>query len=46
MKREMLVFGIILLFIGLAISPSIYADRDTIYQEDDLVQLNVEFCGL
>jgi len=30
MKREILVFGIILLFVGLAVSPSIYADRDKV----------------
>ena len=42
MKREGLTVAVILLFIGLAVSPSIYADTQP---EDEYVEFTTEVCG-
>ena len=43
MKREIASIIVVVLFFGLALAPSINAN---VSKEDDLVELDVEFCGL
>ena len=46
MKREGLTVAVILLFIGLAVSPSIYADiTPNLDEEDEYVEYSIELCG-
>jgi hypothetical protein len=40
MKREFIIYGIILLFVGLAVSPSIYANREFISLGEDNGDMN------
>jgi hypothetical protein len=42
MKKKCLAVGVILLFIGVAFAPSINAD----VVDDELIEINIEFCGL
>ncbi len=44
--RKTLTFGIVLLFIGVAFAPSFYADVETINEQNELIELTVEFYGL
>lgn len=41
--KKLLVIGIIILFLGVALAPSLYADTLT---KDELVDVNIKFCGL
>jgi hypothetical protein len=46
MKRKCLAIGIILLFIGVAVAPSINQSVVTASQEDDLVEVTTQACGI
>ena len=46
MVKKTLAFGIVLLFIGVAFAPSLYADLETISEQNKLVELTIEFYGL
>jgi hypothetical protein len=46
MKRKCLAVGIILLFIGVTIAPSINTGVVTASQEDDLVEVTTQACGI
>jgi len=44
--KKILVVGIILLFIGVVIAPSINQSVVTAYQEDDLIEVTTQACGI
>jgi hypothetical protein len=46
MKRKWLAIGIILLFIGVTVAPSINQSIVTASQEDDLVEVTTQACGI
>ncbi len=46
MKRKWLAIGIILLFVGVAIAPSINQSVVTASQNDDLVEVTTQACGI
>jgi hypothetical protein len=46
MKRKWLAVGIILLFIGVTVAPSINQSIVTASQEDDLVEVTTQACGI
>ena len=46
MKRECLTVAVILLFIGLALSPGIYADNTPKINDEKYVEFTTEVCGL
>jgi len=46
MKRKWLVVGIILLFIGVSLAPSINQSVVTASQDDDLVEVTTQACGI
>jgi hypothetical protein len=46
MKTKCLAIGIILLFIGVAVAPSINQSIVTASQEDDLVEVTTQACGI
>ena len=46
MKRELMVLGIILLLIGTAIVPTINVQVVTASQDDDLVEVSTQACGI
>ena len=46
MKRKWLAIGIILLFIGVAVAPSINQSVVTASQEDDLIEITTQACGI
>jgi hypothetical protein len=46
MKRKCLAVGIILLFVGIAVAPSVNQSVVTASQEDDLVEVTTQACGI
>ena len=46
MERNIIAFGVILLIVGLAVSPSIYANTTVTSKENDLIEVEIELCGL
>ena len=44
--KKTLVFGIVLLFIGVAFAPSLYADVENLSEQQELIEFEVEFYGL
>jgi hypothetical protein len=46
MIRKQLAVGIILLFIGVAVAPSINQSIVTASQDDDLVEVTTQACGI
>ena len=46
MMKKTLAFGIVLLFIGVAFAPSLYADVETVSEQQGLVEIPIQICGL
>jgi len=46
MKRKWLAVGIILLFIGISVAPNINTGVVTAIQENDLIEVTTQACGI
>jgi hypothetical protein len=46
MMKKTLAFSIVLLFIGVAFAPSLYADVKTINEQQELIEIPIQICGL
>ncbi len=46
MMKKTLAFGIVLLFIGVAFAPSLYADVETISEQQEVIEIPIQMCGL
>ena len=44
--KKTLAFGIVLIFIGVAFAPSLYAYVETISEQQELIEIPIQICGL